>query len=235
MRISDEPIALTCEPHPSLWLGAFVARFDASLEATPSPTWLRAGLQLDAAQLDATPELAGRPQPAPDDALRKAVRDLLRHGGFKPAGRSKPACEFLLRAATRGELGSINLAVDLCNVASLHAGVPISVVDLERVEAPLRVGVVEQGRYVFNASGQEISLDGLLCLHDAAGPCANAVKDSQRSKTHAQTRETLCLLWGTQAFAARCEQALAWYRALHRHAGASLGEVAISIPDSSRS
>ena len=40
------------------------------------------------------------------------VRDLLRAGGFKPAGRSKPASEYLVRAAGEGKLAGINLVVD---------------------------------------------------------------------------------------------------------------------------
>ena len=34
-----------------------------------------------------------------DESVREAVRALLRHGGFKPAGRSKPAAEYLVKAA----------------------------------------------------------------------------------------------------------------------------------------
>ncbi len=208
-------LTLEGPPHPLAWLGTFVAEFPAPLEQLPSPDWLRAGLSLDYGDV---------PLPPADDGVRKAVRELLRHGGFKPSGRSKPASEYLLAAASRGELGSINLAVDLCNVVSLHSGLPISVVDLERVEPPLHVAVVEQGSYVFNPTGQTITLDGLLSLHDAVGPCAGPVKDSQRSKTHAGTRKTLCLVWGTTALRERSEATLAWYRALHERAGAKLSE-----------
>ena len=117
-----------------------------------------------------------------DEAIRLDVRDMLRHGGYKPTGRGKPASEYLLKLADKG-LMSINLAVDACNVVSLHSGLPISVVDLDRTEGALRIAVVEgDQRYVFNASGQEIRLEGLLCLHDENGPCANAVKDSERTK-----------------------------------------------------
>src|SRR6266487_3919766 len=76
-----------------------------------------------------------------EDAVREAVRQLLRQGGFKPTGRSKPASEYLIRAVGEGKLASINVAVDVCNVVSLHSGLPISVVDLDRACAPFRVGV----------------------------------------------------------------------------------------------
>lgn len=197
--------------HPLLQLGVFVARLPAPLAELPTPAWLRDGLQL---------EFDAAPVAAPDDAVRKAVRDMLRHGGFRPSGRSKPASEFLLRAATQGELGSINLAVDLCNVVSLHSGLPISVVDLELTTAPLRVDIAgPETSYVFNPSGQEMRLDGLVCLHDAAGACANPVKDSQRSKTHAGTRATLCVVWGCTALSARVRATVSWYRELHTRLG----------------
>lgn len=59
-------------------------------------------------------------------------------------------------------------------------------VDIDRARKPFHVEVAPRGsEYVFNKAGQIISLDGLLCLFDEAGPCGNAVKDSQRIKTGA--------------------------------------------------
>lgn len=206
---------LTCDPHPLLEAVAFTASFPAPLGELPSPPWLVDLLKLEA--------------PAPlrsDDTVRGAVRDLLRHGGYKPTGRGKPASEYLVRAASEGSLGSINAAVDACNVVSLHSGLPISVVDLERARPPLRVGVAPAGAaYVFNASGQTIDLEGLLCLFDAEGPCANAVKDAQRTKTHAGTQRTLAILWGTKALPGRAEQAFGWYRELLERLGAVVERV----------
>ncbi|MCA9693886.1 MAG: hypothetical protein KC636_30140, partial [Myxococcales bacterium] len=152
----------------------------------------------------------------------------LRHGGYKPTGRGKPASEYLVRAAGEGALGSINLAVDVCNVVSLHSGLPISVVDTDLAAEPYSIAVAgPETSYVFNASGQEIRIDGLLNLCDAAGPCANAVKDSQRTKTHAGTRRTLSILWGTRAFPERTAAAVAWYAELLARAGAARVETAL--------
>jgi DNA/RNA-binding domain of Phe-tRNA-synthetase-like protein len=207
---------LTLDPHPLLDAAVFTARFPAALGELPSPDWLQALLRAGAAA----------PLQA-DEAVRGAVRDLLRHGGYKPTGRGKPASEYLTRAAGEGTLASINPAVDACNAVSLHAGLPISVVDLARARAPFRVGLAPAGaRYVFNASGQDIDLGGLLCLFDAEGPCANAVKDAQRTKTSAETRETLSVLWGTRALPGRTEAAFAWYRELLERLGASVTRVA---------
>jgi hypothetical protein len=73
---------------------------------------------------------------------------------------------------------------------------------------------------VFNAAGQTIDLAGLLCLHDRAGPCANAVKDSERTKTAATTTRTLSLVWGSAALGGRTAAAARWYRELLERAGA---------------
>jgi DNA/RNA-binding domain of Phe-tRNA-synthetase-like protein len=202
---------LTLDPHPLLDLRAFVTTFPRPLGDMPSSPELQALLALDAlAPLHS------------DDNAREAVRTLLRHGGFKPAGRSKPASEYLVKAASDNALSSINLAVDACNVVSLHSGLPISVVDLDRTSAPLRVGIAPAGAsYVFNASGQTIDLSGLLCLFDADGPCANAVKDAQRTKTTSDTRRTLSLIWGTKALAGSTAQAEVWYRSLLEQHGAT--------------
>ncbi len=195
---------LTVEPHPLLDLQAFVTVFGEPLGKLTSSPDLLGQLALDA--------------PAPlqnSDALRAAVRDLLRHGGFKPTGRSKPASEYLLKAAGEGGLGSINVAVDACNAVSLHSGLPISVVDLDRAIEPFRVAIAPPGAaYVFNPSGQTIDVAGLLCLFDAEGPCANAVKDAQRTKTHPDTRRTLSLVWGTTALPGHAAATAAWYRQL---------------------
>jgi DNA/RNA-binding domain of Phe-tRNA-synthetase-like protein len=202
---------LTMDPHPLLDLRAFVTTFPRPLGEAPSPPELQALLNLQAV--------------APlcsDDNVREQVRQLLRHGGFKPTGRSKPASEYLLRAVGSGQLSSINLAVDACNVVSLHSGLPISVVDLDRARPPFRVGVAPAGsNYVFNASGQSIDVAGLLCFFDAEGPCGNAVKDAQRTKTDGATRRTLSLIWGTVALPGRAEQTESWYRSLLEQQGAA--------------
>jgi DNA/RNA-binding domain of Phe-tRNA-synthetase-like protein len=210
-------IRLDIEPHPLLRCAAFTTRFPAPLGELPEPTWLSDLLRDDA---DAPVQR--------DEALRTAVRDMLRHGGYKPTGRGKPASEYLVRAAGEGTLLPINPAVDACNAVSLHSGLPISVVDLDRATPPFRIAVAAPDeRYVFNAAGQEIELAGLVCLQDAAGPCANAVKDAQRTKTDTRTVLTLSVVWGCAGHEDRLAAATAWYRELLERAGASTSLLAI--------
>jgi DNA/RNA-binding domain of Phe-tRNA-synthetase-like protein len=206
---------LAVESHPLLSIYAFTTRFPGPVGELESPDWLTAGLAADAeAPLER------------DETVRTDVRDLLRHGGYKPTGRGKPASEYLVRAAGEGKLGPINPPVDACNVVSLHSGLPISVVDLDLATEPFRVAIAaEDASFVFNASGQEIRLGGLLCLHDAEGPCANAVKDSQRTKTRPETVATLSIVWGTRLHAERTERAGAWYRELLERLGATTERV----------
>jgi len=210
------PPVLTVDPHPLLEIHAFTTTFPAPLGTLPSPPSLRAALSLAA--------------PAPlraDDAVRAAVRDLLRHGGYKPTGRGKPASEYLIRAAEEGALASINAAVDACNVVSLHSGLPVSVIDLDRAEPPIRIAIAPKGaRYVFNASGQEIDLAGLLCIGDAQGPTANAVKDAQRTKTHDGTTRPFSVIWGSKTLPGRAAEAGVWYRALLAELGATMEIIA---------
>lgn len=202
---------LEVDPHPLLDLHAFVTEFPRPLGEMPSPPELVALLAVDAAA----------PLGA-DDSVREAVRNLLRLGGFKPTGRSKPASEYLIRAVGDGQLASINLAVDACNVVSLHSGLPISVVDIDRAREPFRIGLAPAGTsYVFNPSGQIIDVGGLLCLFDGEGPCGSAVKDAQRTKTTADTRRTLSVIWGTKALPGRAEQSENWYRLLLEQHGAT--------------
>jgi len=203
---------LAVDPHPSLRFGAFTTALPAALGETSVPDWLVALLALEAEEAPLQRE----------EEVRKDVRDLLRHGGYKPTGRGKPASEYLVRAAGDGKLGSINLVVDACNAVSLHSGLPISVVDTDRARPPFRIGLATpDAGYVFNAAGQEIDVAGLLCLFDGDGPCANAVKDSQRTKTQAETRATLSVVWGCVGHEGRLDRAVAWYRELLERAGAT--------------
>jgi len=200
---------LTLDPHPTLRAGVFVTEFPDALA------------RVDGGPVAALLDLEAAAPLSRDEEVRKAVRDLLRHGGYKPTGRGKPASEYLVRAVGEKKLTTINAAVDACNAVSLASGLPISVVDLDRATPPFRIGIAEPGTsYVFNASGQTIDVSGLVLLFDAEGPSANAVKDAQRTKTSPETRRTLSVVWAAQGMDERLATALAWYRELLSGLGA---------------
>lgn len=201
---------LRVDTHPSARIAAFETTFPNPLGQMPSPAHLVALLSL---QANAAMQR--------DESVRTSIRDVLRHGGYKPTGRGKPASEYLVRAAEQDALRSINVAVDVCNVVSLHSGFPVSVVDAEKLVQPLHIGLAASDQtYVFNPGGQVIDVSGLLCLHDAEGPCANAVKDAMRTKTNDQSTRTLNIIWGAEALRARLDHALEWYRQLLADLGA---------------
>ncbi len=197
-------LTISVAPHPLLEVGAFVTRFARPLGELATP--------------GAIAELAEPGAPAPlvsSDTVRAEVRQLLRHGGFKPAGRSKPASEYLHAASIEGRFPRINAAVDACNVVSLCAGLPISLVDVELLSGALAIGIAPAGTsYAFNPSGQVIDASGLLYLRDEVGPSGTPVKDAQRTKTHDATRVALSIVWGTKALPGRTAKTTAWYREL---------------------
>ncbi len=211
---------LSLDPHALLDAGAFITRLAAPLGTLTTPPQITALARAEAAAPVSS-----------SDEVRAAVRALLRAGGFKPSGRSKPASEYLVTAATEGRFPAINAAVDACNVVSLHSGLPISLIDVERLVPPLAIRVAPEGTtYVFNPSGQVIDASGLLCVYDAEGPTGTPVKDAQRTKTHDATRDVLAVVWGTTALPGRTATTTRWYRSLMQTiAGAVTEDVAFDV------
>jgi DNA/RNA-binding domain of Phe-tRNA-synthetase-like protein len=174
---------------PDLLLGVVVAR---GVVPGPSPQRLRTELAAAVAAVEAAAE-------APPPALKKAVRDLLRTRGYKPAGRGKPASEYLVGVARNGEFPTIDVLVDINNLGSLESGLPISVLDLGPFEGRPVVRFGEPGEsYVFNGAGQEIDLSGLLLIADAVAPRGNPVKDSMVTKVNAHTSDVMAVIYGTR-------------------------------------
>jgi DNA/RNA-binding domain of Phe-tRNA-synthetase-like protein len=215
-------LTIAIAAHPSLECGVFATRFDRALGELATPD------AIARFAVDATHE-RGAPLTS-SDTVRAEVRQLLRHGGFKPAGRSKPASEYLHAAAMEGRFPRINAAVDACNVVSLCSGLPISLVDLDRTVGALAIAVLPSGTcFPFNPSGQVIDASGLVALVDADGTSGTPVKDAQRTKTSDGTRRALSIVWGTKALPGRTARAVAWYRELVATIpGASLEEVELT-------
>src|SRR3569623_2375415 len=96
---------LTVAAHPLLEVGAFVMRFEQPLVELATPHEI---VQL----IEPT---ASAPLVS-SDTVRTEVRNLLRHGGFRPSGRSKPAAEYNPGAHEEGRLPRITDAVHASNV-----------------------------------------------------------------------------------------------------------------------
>ncbi len=163
--------------------GALVCMITAELSAiAPSP----------AALVEALAALAARraEEDFPPAGIKEPVRGMLRAGGFKPAGRQKPASEYLAQAAREGRFPAINGPVDCNNLLSLETGLPISLLDADELGGGALVRICGEGEnYVFNASGQVMDISGLLCACATDGsPLGNPVKDSMRGKLKDGTR-----------------------------------------------
>ena len=130
-----------------------------------------------------------------EEALRKGSRDVLRNGKYKPAGRGKPASEYLLRAARDDDFPQINGPVDANNMVSLRHCVPASLWDQQLAGHPeleVRLGA-EDEQYVFNQAGQTLRLQDLVCGcvlprgSAESRPVVTPIKDGLATKLHPLT------------------------------------------------
>ena len=175
---------------PNLLVGVVRAH---GVRPGPSP----AGLETE---LAAVVERVGGQESHPHADLKKGIRDVLRTAGYKPSGRGKPASEYLGAMARKGEFPRIDVLVDINNLLSLDTGLPISVLDLGKFSGrpTLRFGT-EDERYVFNTSGQEIGLKGLMVVCDGDVPRGTPVKDSMATKVGPGTASVLVVIYGSAA------------------------------------
>lgn len=150
------------------------------------------------------------------EAVRTAIRDVLRVGGYRPSGRGKPASEFLLASACEGGLPVVNNLVDINNLVSLATALPISMFDADKLTVPAVVRFGRPGEsYVFNASAQSMDLRGIPVVCRAgdeqrneqrdeqrkqadAEPVGNPVKDSMLAKVGPQTTAVLAVVYGSR-------------------------------------
>jgi DNA/RNA-binding domain of Phe-tRNA-synthetase-like protein len=162
-------------------------------------------------------ELLGRVKAAGEPFLsperKAAVRDMLRFGKYKPAGRAKPSSEYLLAAALEGDFPLVNGPVDANNAVSLEWGYPASVFDAEKTgrELFLRRGLPGES-YIFNPSGQAIELEDLIVVcrrrkgravapsgdpvaSDGWEPCGNPVKDAMATKVFEGARDVVAVVY----------------------------------------
>ncbi len=150
-------------------------------------------------------ELAARraEESFPPQPVKDAVRDMLRRGGFRPAGRNKPASEYLAQAAREGRFPRINNLVDINNLMSLESGLPISLLDHGALGGHAEVRCGREGeKYIFNSAGQEIDLHGLVCVcrvdGSASTPLGNPIKDSMAGKIKEQTTGVVGIIYGSR-------------------------------------
>jgi DNA/RNA-binding domain of Phe-tRNA-synthetase-like protein len=149
-------------------------------------------------------EIVGAAQAAGEalwpEGVKRAVRDLLKHGRYRATGRGKPASEFLMNAALMGEFPVVCDVVDVNNAVSLACGYPASIFDAALAGPDLLVRRGTTGEaYVFNRAGHAIDLEDLLVVCRRTGdgwePCGNPVKDAMATKVQAGTTTVAAVLY----------------------------------------
>lgn len=186
--------------HPTLRLAVVTA---TNVRCEPSPAPLLERMQAAAARVRQDPS-------AFPEAVRTAVREVLRVGGYRPSGRGKPASEFLLGVAREQGLPVVNNLVDINNLVSLATALPVSMFDADKLGDPAHVRFGRAGEhYVFNASGQTMDIAGIpvVCRasREAGGdsnaadePVGNPVKDSMLAKVGPDTRNVVAVVYGSR-------------------------------------
>lgn len=164
----------------------------------------------------------------PEDFV-KGVRALLRQGGFKPSGRNRPASEYLIRdLIEEREFKYINNLVDINNLLSLRHFLPMTVLDAAKFQGALELRVGrEDEAYVFNQSGQELDLTGLIVAADATEGESRAmgspIKDSQFAKLAPETQSAVAVVYSHPRLTSEAQMELIlaqWCDLARKHAGA---------------
>jgi DNA/RNA-binding domain of Phe-tRNA-synthetase-like protein len=136
-------------------------------------------------------------QEFPPPPLKEGVRKLLKKGGFKASGRSKPASEYLAQSAREERFPFISNLVDCNNYLSLLTGLPVTLLDLQSTGEHLELRTGREGEsYVFNSAGHVIDLRGLICLcREDGAPLGNPVKDSMEAKLKNETGSVIGVIY----------------------------------------
>lgn len=136
----------------------------------------------------------------PPVATWQAVTDLLYRFGRRRSHARRPGGERVGLAARAGRLRPVNAAVDAAVVTALRSGLPLAVVDHDRLRGPLRVAAIAKPtRLAVDDRGGTLEVGGLPALFDADGPQATPVGIAGAVAPTAATTTTLTLLWGSAA------------------------------------
>lgn len=161
-----------------------------------------AELRDDRAAYDAMEELAAELREAHGGKTVGQVegvgeaRRLYREFGIDPT-RTRPSSEALLRRALQGKsLYHINNVVDVGNLSSLRALLPLGLYDREFIQSEkveLRVGHMGEG-YEGIRKGR-VNVEQRLCLADESGAFGSPTSDSLRTSIRESTRDLLVVVF----------------------------------------
>jgi DNA/RNA-binding domain of Phe-tRNA-synthetase-like protein len=190
-NIGHRMIEITIDPRiaeaaPGMVLGA--AR--AAVRTGPGSEALWGEMQAAASQAAAHPaEPAAR-------APIAATRELYRRLGKDPS-RYRGSPEALLRRVRAGkELYRIHNVVDVINLVSLRTLLPIGLYDVAKLRPPVTLRPGEAGEAYDGIGKEQLNLEALPVLADAAGPFGTPTSDSRRTSVTAETREVVAVVFG---------------------------------------
>jgi DNA/RNA-binding domain of Phe-tRNA-synthetase-like protein len=124
------------------------------------------------------------------------ARRLYRSVGIDPT-KHRPSSEALVRRLIKDKaLYRIHPLVDLFNLASLEALLPVGLFDLRKVvgaEATVRLGASGWG---FDGIRKDrVNVDGRLCIADAMGPFGSPTSDSLRTCIEGEVPAALAVFY----------------------------------------
>lgn len=123
-----------------------------------------------------------------------AARAFYRRFHIDPT-KTRPSSEALFRRAVRGDpFPRVNSLVDVANVMSLLAQVPVGLYDLGRTEGPLNIRLGAEGEGYDGIRKDRVNVAGRICVADALGPCGNPTSDSARTMITTDT-ERAAWIW----------------------------------------
>ncbi|HEX6747748.1 MAG TPA: phenylalanine--tRNA ligase beta subunit-related protein [Longimicrobium sp.] len=203
--------ARIAEAAPGLVLGC--AR--AAVRTEPGSDALWAEMQ------DAAREAIADPAEPPARPAIAATREMYRRLGKEPS-RYRGSPEALLRRSRAGkELYRIHNVVDVVNLVSLRTLLPIGLYDAAKVRPPVTLRRGAPGEAYDGIGKEQLNLDGLPVLADAAGPFGSPTSDSLRTMVTGDTREVVAVVFGVTGRAS-LEPAMALLATLlRRHCGAT--------------
>lgn len=174
-------------------------------EAAPGMVlgWVRAAVRTEPgskalwAQMQAAAaEAAAHPAEPAARAPLAATRDLYRRLGKDPS-RYRGSPEALLRRVRAGkELYRIHNVVDVINLVSLRTLLPIGLYDVAKLRPPVTLRRGEAGEAYDGIGKEQLNLEALPVLADAAGPFGTPTSDSRRTSVTADTREVAAVVFG---------------------------------------
>ena len=132
-------------------------------------------------------------------ALLEAPAITSTRAGYKALGkdpaRYRGSAEALLRRGIAGKgLPRINNVVDVINLVSVEARLPIGLYDLAQVRGGIEFRAGRAGETYKGIGKYDLNLEGLPLFADEEGPHGSATSDSERTMVTPATRSVLAII-----------------------------------------